>query len=101
MNRTWTTDIIMHIDMDCFFVSVGLRKRPDLRGQPVAVTHARAGQHGNDEEKGRNPSMSEIASCSYEARAKGVKNGMFLGTALNLCPELKTIPYDFEVMFYI
>ena len=24
--------IVMHIDMDCFFVSVGLRKRPDLRG---------------------------------------------------------------------
>lgn len=23
---------VMHIDMDCFFVSVGLRKRPDLRG---------------------------------------------------------------------
>ncbi len=24
--------VIMHIDMDCFFVSVGLRKRPDLVG---------------------------------------------------------------------
>lgn len=24
--------VIMHIDMDCFFVSVGLRKRPELRG---------------------------------------------------------------------
>lgn len=24
--------VIMHIDMDCFFVSVGLRKRPDLKG---------------------------------------------------------------------
>ena len=33
-------------------------------------------------------SMSEIASCSYEARAKGVKNGMFMGSALKLCPEL-------------
>ena len=41
-------------------------------------------------------SMSELASCSYEARAKGVKNGMFLGPALKLCPGLKTIPYDFE-----
>ena len=33
-------------------------------------------------------SMSEIASCSYEARAKGVKNGMFMGSALKLCPVL-------------
>lgn len=32
---------IMHIDMDCFFVSVGLRSRPELVGQPVAVCHAK------------------------------------------------------------
>ena len=40
-------------------------------------------------------SMSEVASCSYEARAAGVRNGMFLGPALQLCPQLRTIPYDF------
>ena len=33
--------VIMHIDMDCFFVSVGLRNKPELRGLPVAVTHAK------------------------------------------------------------
>ncbi|XP_026811513.1 DNA repair protein REV1 isoform X2 [Rhopalosiphum maidis] len=33
--------IIMHIDMDCFFVSAGLVERPELRGLPVAVTHAK------------------------------------------------------------
>lgn len=42
-------------------------------------------------------SMSEIASCSYEARKFGIKNGMFLGQAVKLCPDLKTLPYDFEV----
>lgn len=31
---------IMHIDLDCFFVSVGIRSRPELRGLPVAVAHA-------------------------------------------------------------
>lgn len=40
--------------------------------------------------------MSEVASCSYEARAMGVKNGMFLGTAFTICPNLQTIPYDFN-----
>lgn len=34
-------DNIMHIDMDCFFVSVGLRSYPELRDQPVAVTHSK------------------------------------------------------------
>ncbi|GFN74882.1 DNA repair protein rev1 [Plakobranchus ocellatus] len=41
-------------------------------------------------------SMSEIASCSYEARKAGVKNGMFMGRALQLCPDLQTITYNFS-----
>lgn len=114
----------MHIDMDCFFVSVGLRNRPDLIGKPVAVTHAKGNKsNGNNVDRqvefslymqrlpegatGRiadldnNCSMSEIASCSYEARKYGIKNGMFLGVALKMCPDLKTIPYDFEVVYQI
>lgn len=127
---------IMHIDMDCFFVSVGLRTRPHLKGFPIAVTHSK-GHNGNNlqnvngvdrkkemelyikrrEEKyqieltsvdnqedriktmpliDNTVSLSEIASCSYEARKMGIKNGMFVGAALKLCPQLKTIPYDFD-----
>ncbi|XP_018789648.1 PREDICTED: DNA repair protein REV1 [Bactrocera latifrons] len=130
VNAKTSTKYVMHIDMDCFFVSVGLRKYPELKGQPVAVTHSKGGASANEvpvhpsadrktemelfatrfeqhlhnnilSEKVRGGfeakmSLSEIASCSYEARAKGIRNGMFVGKALNLCPELKTIPYDFE-----
>lgn len=130
--------VIMHIDMDCFFVSVGLRNKPDLKGFPVAVTHAKAGSENSvnhrsavDQKKefelyksrrekhhkiniqipnendtkpwsdwvesiNESNSMSEIASCNYEARKYGLKNGMFLGQAMKLCPNLKTISYDFE-----
>ncbi|KAH8355773.1 hypothetical protein KR200_005405 [Drosophila serrata] len=121
---------VMHIDMDCFFVSVGLRSRPELRGLPVAVTHSKGGSGATDvpvhpqadrqlEQElfaqrfehrmhddtkvdkvrsgfDKKMSLSEIASCSYEARDKGIRNGMFVGQALKLCPELKTIPYDFD-----
>lgn len=119
-NKRYYSAVVMHIDMDCFFVSVGLRKRPELRGKPVAVTHARNSQISsnmpgrsieiamnlerapeNIVEKISNldshSSMSEIACCSYEARKYGIKNGMFLGSAVKLCPELKTIQYDFQV----
>ncbi|RUS73466.1 hypothetical protein EGW08_018776 [Elysia chlorotica] len=121
--------IIMHIDMDCFFVSVGLLSRPDLKGKPVAVTHskgqgrppssssslaweqaewrkvkdgklkgekqARAGTQFDGFDAQTFHSMAEIASCSYEARKAGVKNGMFMGRAMSLCLDLQTIPYNF------
>ena len=130
---TKNAKIIMHIDMDCFFVSVGLVKHTELKGKAIAVTNSKGSgkvNHNSESFKvemteyekrlknkiGENSdntetvfkdrlksmsdsvgvSMSEIASCSYEARAKGVKNGMFMGAALKLCPELQTIPYDFE-----
>jgi len=89
--------VIMHIDMDCFFVSVGIRNRPELQGIPIAVTHAKSNTFSvNYDGKKEFGSMSEIASCSYAARKTGVKNGMFLKEALQLCPNLKTIQYDFE-----
>ena len=35
--------LIMHIDMDSFFVSVALKDRPELKGKPIAVCHASKG----------------------------------------------------------
>ncbi|KAF8561906.1 hypothetical protein P879_03557 [Paragonimus westermani] len=77
--------------MDCFFVSVSLRNRPELRDKPVAITHASGPnrRHGTI-------SMSEVASCSYAARKAGIRNGMLLGKARQLCPDLVTLPYEFD-----
>ncbi|XP_061315661.1 DNA repair protein REV1 isoform X3 [Pezoporus flaviventris] len=41
-------------------------------------------------------SMAEVASCSYEARQVGIKNGMFFGQAKKLCPNLQAVSYDFD-----
>ncbi|KAF9026965.1 DNA repair protein [Hymenopellis radicata] len=82
--------VIMHCDFDCFFVSAGLLKRPELKGKPVVVCHSQGAQGGGG-------STSEIASCSYEAREFGIKNGMSLQQARKLCPTILTMPYEFEL----
>lgn len=81
--------VFMHCDFDCFFVSAGLTTRPHLRGKPVVVCHSQGNQGGAS-------STSEIASSSYEARSFGIKNGMSLRQAKQLCPSVVTIPYEFE-----
>ena len=90
---------VVHIDLDCFFVSVSIRGKPHLKGKPVAVTHAgiRAPQSaGTSPVKHLQDSTSDVASCSYEARNAGVYNGMSVGNAVKLCPNLELLPYDFE-----
>eukprot|EP01035_Chromulina_nebulosa_P021945 gene21945-28413_t len=87
---------IMHVDLDCFFASVALLDRPHLKGKPIAVAHSCGPGNHSDGSKFQSNSSSEIASCNYEARAKGVRNGMFLGTAKSLSPDLVVVPYEFE-----
>lgn len=57
--KTATGGCIIHLDMDCFFVSVLTRTRPDLNSKPVAVAHSSTAGH------------SEVSSCNYAARAQG------------------------------
>ena len=78
--------VIVHVDMDCFFVSCSLRNRPELRGHPVAIAWGGNGQDAN----------GEISSASYEARKYGVKSGMWLRQARELCPDLQVLPYEFD-----
>ncbi|OZJ05683.1 hypothetical protein BZG36_01448 [Bifiguratus adelaidae] len=83
-----TRRLIMHIDLDCFFASVGIRDRPYLAEMPVAVSHSK----GTDTEN----SSSDVASSNYIARKFGIRNGMNIGKARQLCPNLFVIPYEFE-----
>jgi DNA repair protein REV1 len=74
---------IMHVDFDSFFAAVSLRKNPELVDKPVVIAH------------GTGPG-SEIASCNYPARKFGIKNGMWMKSALQQCPDLKVLPYNYE-----
>ena len=73
--------LVMHVDMDSFYASVELRRRPDLRGRPMFVGGATRGV---------------VLSATYEARAYGVKSGMPTTTARRLCPQAVVVPPDFD-----
>jgi len=73
--------LVMHIDLNSCFATVEQQARPRLRGRPVAIVNRRT-EH------------TMIVTCSYEAKAVGVKLGMRLKDAKKLCPELIGIESD-------
>ncbi|GAB5372640.1 hypothetical protein AAMO2058_001682400 [Amorphochlora amoebiformis] len=81
---------ILHVDMDCFFAAVAVRDRPHLKGKPVVVCWS------TNDPRGREPSSSEISSATYEARKFGIRAGMRLGKARELCPSVIAAPYEFH-----
>ncbi|NOQ88120.1 MAG: DNA polymerase IV [Gammaproteobacteria bacterium] len=76
-NNHWQRAIAL-LDMNAFFASVEQRDFPSLLGQPVAITNGMRG--------------SCIITCSYEARAFGIRTGMRVREALRLCPHLVQRP---------
>ncbi len=82
-HRDWGDDesgcAVLHIDMDAFFASCELARRPELRGRPVIVG-------GRD--------RGVVLAATYEARAFGVRSAMPMTRARVLCPQAVVVPPD-------
>jgi DNA polymerase IV len=73
--------VIAHLDLDAFYASVELLRRPGLRGKPVIVS-------------GSGP-RAVVTTATYEARRFGVGSAMPTARAMRLCPQAVLIPPDF------
>jgi DNA polymerase IV len=74
--------VVAHLDIDAFYASVELRRRPELHGLPVIVA-------------GSGP-RAVVTTASYEARRFGVDSAMPAARARALCPDAVVIAPDFE-----
>ncbi|SCP98611.1 DNA polymerase IV [Anaerobium acetethylicum] len=71
---------ILHSDCNSFYASVELLHHPELRGKPIAV--------GGDSEKRH----GIVLTADYTAKKFGVKTGMALWQARQVCPEITFLP---------
>ncbi len=75
--------IILHIDLNAFFVKCEEIKNPALIGKPTIIGHEGRG--------------GIVSTCSYEARKYGVHSGMPTFQAKKLCPNLIVIPGHYDL----
>ncbi len=73
---------IIHLDLDAFFCAVEEQRDANLRGIPFAVG-------------GRPEGRGVVASCSYTARAFGVRSAMPMARAMVICPDLVIVSPHF------
>ena len=72
---------ILHADLDAFFATAEIVRRPALAGLPVIVG-------------GRKGGRGVVCAASYPARIYGIRSGMSIAEAERRCPHAIFLPVD-------
>jgi DNA polymerase-4 len=94
--------LVAHLDMDAFYASVELLRRPELRGLALVVGGGRRNPAVPDLPIEQLPRLKDyvgrgvITTSTYEARKFGVFSGMGLMKSARLAPEALLLPADFD-----
>ena len=72
--------VILHSDINSCYASIELLHHPELRGKPVAVGGDPEARHGI------------VLTADYVAKKHGVKTGMALWQARQVCPDITFVP---------
>jgi len=77
--------VILHADLNNFYASVECLHRPDLREKPIAVGGDPEARHGI------------ILAKNYPAKKFGIKTGLAIWQAKQLCPDLIVLRPNFKL----
>lgn len=77
--------VVLHVDANCFYASVEVLYRPALRGKAVSVCGDPEARHGI------------VLASTPPAKRRGVKTGMAIWQAKQVCPELICVPPDYRL----
>ena len=78
--------MVLHVDLDAFFVTVERVRRPELAGRPLIVG-------------GRPSGRGVVVAASREARRCGIRTGMPLAQASIRCPDGTFVDGAFDAYF--
>jgi DNA polymerase-4 len=78
--------MVLHLDLDSFFVAVERARRPELAGRPLIVG-------------GRPGGRGVVVAASREARRQGIRTGMPLALASIRCPDGTFVDGAFDAYF--
>ena len=77
--------VVLHSDLNCYYASVEMNERPELRDKRMAVCGSTEDRHGI------------VLTATYPAKRAGVRTGMANWQAKQVCPDLIMVSPHYDL----